>query len=335
MMRLSILGISRWHSTILPCVHINADMFLWGTSFNNLNKEECSLVIVGGDSLIGRQLLIECAKIGIATQASTRRNAGVSCDRFFLDLAAPRPEQYLPKNSHPILIVAAQTSYDACENNPASAKINIDAPLLLASAALTAGRRVIFVSTNSVFGGNLPLCNEDDKVMPQAAYSKQKAEAEQRLSALPRWSSHGSIVRLTKVLSPSTPPIAAWREALSRGEPILPFSDMIFSPISIQFAARSLIQVALSHHCGNFHFSGSSDLTYAEFAYRYVEMQKLSPDLVIPTTAAHAGVHLLFNPRYSSLGMTRTQQLMGTFPQRLSDVINDLLQAEKNNESVF
>lgn len=301
---------------------------------NAPEKKEQSLVIVGGDSAIGRQLSIECAKIGIATQVSTRRHERVGRDRFFLDLAAPLPDQCLPENSNPILIVAAQTGYDACENDSASAKVNVEAPVLLAEAALAAERRVIFVSTNSVFGGNLPLCNEDDKVMPQAAYSKQKAEAERQLIALPGWSLHGSIVRLTKVLSPSTSPIAAWRKTLSRSEPILPFSDMIFSPISIQFAARGLIQIALSPHCGNFHFSGTADVTYAEFAYQYAEMQKLRSDLVVATTAAQAGVKLLFNPRYSALGMVRTQQLIGIMPQNLSDVVYDLLQAEKSEVSV-
>lgn len=306
-------------------------MFSGCPPLNASDKKASSLVIVGGDGVIGRQLSIECAKVGITTQASTRRHERVGRNRFFLDLAAPRPDQYLPENSNPIIIVAAQTGYAACENDPASSKVNVEAPLLLAEAALDTGRRVIFVSTNSVFGGNLPLCNEDDKVMPQVAYSKQKAEAERRLSELPGWSLYGSIARLTKVLSPSTSPIAAWRETLNRGKPISPFSDMIFSPISIQFAACSLIQLALSPHCGNFHLSGAADVTYAEFAHRYVEMKKLSKDLVVPTTAAQAGVNLLFNPRYSALGMARTQQLIDTMPQSLSDVANDLLQAEKTN----
>lgn len=294
-----------------------------------------SLTIVGGDSVIGRQILIECEKVGVTAQASTRRAERVGPGRFFLDLTAEWPAENLPESSDPILIVAAKTGFDICENDPTSATVNVEASVKLAKVALATGRRIIFVSTSSVFGGDLPLCNEDDEVMPQATYSKQKAEAERQLSALPGWSSQGSIVRPTKVLAPSTSPIPAWREALGRGEPISPFSDMVFAPISIQFAARSLIRIALSPHCGNFHLSGAADVTYLEFARRYVEAYSLSDILVVPTTAAQAGIGPLFSRRYSALGMIRTQRLTNIAPQNMSDVVTDLMQAEQSLKVVL
>lgn len=293
-----------------------------------------SLTIIGGDSVIGRQLLIECGKAGVMAQASTRRAERVGPGRFFLDLTASQPAEYLPESSDPLVIVAAKTGFDICESDPTSATVNIEAPVLLARAALATGRRIIFVSTSSVFGGDLPLCNEDDEVMPQATYSKQKSEAERQLSALPGWSSQGSIVRPTKVLAPNTSPIPAWREALARGETISPFSDMVFAPVSLQFAARSLIRIALSHHCGNFHLSGAADVTYVEFARQYADAHNCDDALVVPTTSTQAGVNLLFSRRYSALGMLRTQQLTNIAPQDMSDVVSDLLQAEQSLKAV-
>lgn len=290
-----------------------------------------SLTIIGGDSEIGKQLLIECERIGVVVQASTRIPARVGSGHFFLDLTAPQPAEYLPESNNPILILAAKTGFDRCESDIASATINIEAPVLLAKAALDAGRRIIFVSTSSVFGGDLALCNEDDGVMPQATYSKQKAEAERQLIALPGWSSLGSIVRLTKVLAPSTSPIPVWRDALSRGESISPFSDMVFAPVSLQFAARSLIRIALSHHCGNFHLSGAADVTYVDFARQYVDAHNYDGSLIVPTTATQAGVNLLFSRRYSALGMIRTQQLMNIAPQSMINVVKELLQAEQRS----
>lgn len=294
-----------------------------------------SLTIIGGDSVIGRQLLIECAKVGVTAQASTRRAERVRPGRFFLDLTASQPADYLPEGNNPILIVAAKTGFDICENDPTSETVNVEAPVKLAKAALAAGRRVIFVSTSSVFGGDLPFCNEDDEVMPQATYSNQKAEAERQLSALPGWSAQGSIVRPTKVLAPSTSPLPAWREALGRGKTISPFSDMVLSPISIQFAARSLIRIALSHHCGNFHLSGDADVTYVEFARQYASAHNSDEALVVPTTSTQAGINLLFHRRYGALGMIRTQRLTNIAPQKMSDVVADLLQAEQSLKAVF
>lgn len=298
------------------------------------NRQDQSLTLIGGDSLIGSQLLIECERTGVFVQASTRRADKVGGNHFFLDLTASQPEKHLPKNIGPILIVAAKTGLDRCDSDPTSAKVNIEAPVLLAKAALATGRRVIFVSTDSVFGGDLPFRNEYDPLRPQATYSKQKAEAEQQLGALPAWAEQGAIVRLTKVLSPNTPPILVWRKALDHGEPISPFTDMVFSPISVQFAAKSLIRIALSDHCGNFHLSGVADVTYAEFARQYVAACNGNEALVAPTTSKQAGVELLFDRRYSALNMTRTQRLTHIAPQNLDDVIMDLLATESDPKAL-
>jgi len=289
-----------------------------------------AIVIVGGDSVIGRQLSVECAASGVSVMASTRRTEGVGAGRFLLDLTAPRPDEYLPQTGGPVIIAAAMTGYDACQNDPLSAVVNVEAPVLLARAALGAGRRVIFLSTSSVFNGDLPFPGEDDELTPHAAYSMQKAEAERRLSALPGWLSNGAIVRLTKALSPSTSPIPGWRERLGRGETITPFSDLTFAPISLQFAVSALIQITLSAHCGIFHLSGAADVTYAQFARRYAQALGPGADIVEPTTSAQAGVKLLFNPRHSALGTARTQRLTGIAPQSLDGVVEDLLQAEQN-----
>jgi dTDP-4-dehydrorhamnose reductase len=87
----------------------------------------------------------------------------------------------------------------------------------------------------------------------------------------------------------------------------------------------------MSPLCGNFHVSGAGDITYAEFALHYVAAKKLDSGLVVPTTAAKAGVNLLFSPTCSALGTTRTQQLVNIAPQSLSSVVEDLLQAEQKN----
>jgi dTDP-4-dehydrorhamnose reductase len=294
-----------------------------------------TLTIIGGDSVIGKQLLIECENLGVMAQASTRRMERVGGSRFFLDLTASQPAEYLPKSRDTLLIVAAKTGFELCESDPTSATVNIDAPVLLAKAALASGRRVVFVSSSSVFGGDHPLCHEDDNLMPKASYTIQKAEAERQLRALPGWSSQGAIVRPTKVLAPNTSPIPAWRDAINRGETISPFSDMVFSPISLQFVAHSLLQIALSSHCGNFHLSGAADVTYEEFARHYVNAHNCAAKLVVPTTSIQAGIGLSFRRSYSALGMVRTQQLTHIAPQNMRDVVKDLLQAEQDLRVVY
>jgi dTDP-4-dehydrorhamnose reductase len=288
-----------------------------------------SLVVVGGDSAIGRQLSIEAENAGLAVVQTTRRIETVGENRVFLDLEDPTPERFLPPGAGGVVILAARTGYDACEKDGLSEKINIEAPVSLAKAALAQGRRVVFVSSSSVFGGDLPFCNEYDLVAPPSAvYSLQKSEVERRLNALFQWDKLGGVVRLTKVLAPNSSPIRAWRESLARGEFISPFSDMVFAPISVQYAARNLIRIALSEHCGNFHLSNAADINYVAFARQYVAAHNGDIELIVPTTSELAGTSLFYGRRYSALGMVRTQQLIGIVPQKMDEVISDLLGAE-------
>ena len=169
--------------------------------------------------MIGKQMALVCRTRGVAVLASTRSSKTPGPGQFFLDLTTPNSADQLPDGDGPIVILAALTGYKECDAMPAlAAMVNVDAPVNLARAALNAGRRVVFVSSSSVFGGDIPNCREDDPVKPQAVYSAQKAETEQHLRSLPNWNSLGVVVRLTKVLAPNTAPLPAWRKALAGGE---------------------------------------------------------------------------------------------------------------------
>jgi len=154
----------------------------------------------------------------------------------------------------------------------------------------------------------------------------QKAQAEYALSeALSDQSDAWCIVRLTKVLAPHTPPLPHWSRDLSAGRPIHPFADLIFAPISCQFAARALVRVAEARLPGRFHLSGKENLSYADFAIQTVAAMGLPAELVQPTTAVAAGVRIAFQPRFSALGMARTEARLDIAPQPADSVVADLL----------
>ena len=95
---------------------------------------------------------------------------------------------------------------------------------------------VTFVSSNTVFGGERPWCNEDDFHDPLFAYAQHKAAAEAAISELAvnlNKTNCFNIVRLTKILGIQTSPIPNWIGSLERGELINPFKDLIFAPISV------------------------------------------------------------------------------------------------------
>jgi dTDP-4-dehydrorhamnose reductase len=111
---------------------------------------------------------------------------------------------------------------------------------------------------------------------------------------------------------------------LESGGIIAPFSDLVFAPVSLGYAAAGLARVALAGVGGRFHLSGEENLSYEEFARRWCAALGYPASRVKPTTSAEAGVAIPFKPRYSALGMRRTERVLGLRPQSVSEVISGL-----------
>jgi dTDP-4-dehydrorhamnose reductase len=288
-----------------------------------------AILVVGGDGLVGSALAACLASRGRRVLATTRRTECVSAQRPLLDLGMPDAFE-IPDGVYRACIVAATTNYGRCETDPDAWRINVETIPRLAARLLEHGLRVSFLSTNTVFGGERPWPAEDDPHAPGIAYATQKSEGEaaiatfaDRLGARDRL----SVVRLTKVLDPSTAPIPDWLAAWSRGETVQPFSDLVFAPMSIRFVAESLATLAGQDHCGNFHLSGSDNVTYVDLARALASRLGLPPALVGSTTARERGIRIAFAPTFSALGMARTTALSGLRAQGLDAAVEDLAAA--------
>ncbi|MDA0226399.1 MAG: sugar nucleotide-binding protein, partial [Proteobacteria bacterium] len=192
---------------------------------------------------------------------------------------------------------------------------------------LEQGVFVTFISTNSVFGGERPWPGEDDPHAPGIAYARQKDEAEQviveaarRLGASERL----NITRLTKILDRDTSPLPAWFAAWKKGEPVQPFHDLVFAPMTVGFVGEALATLGEKRVPGNLHLSGAENVSYVRFAQALALRLGVDEKLIAPTTATAKGIHIAFKPTYSGLGMQRTTRLTGVRPQTLAGVIEDL-----------
>ncbi len=284
-----------------------------------------AVLIVGVDSLVGESTAHALRDFGTLVYGTTRRAETVSAERLLLDISEPADFK-VPAQIQVAILCAAITPYGRCETDPAALDVNVCGPARLAMRLVEAGVFVVYLSSNTVFGGNRPFCNEDDSVSPGFAYAEQKVQAERALSeALAHRADRFCIVRLTKVLAPNIAPLPQWYEELSNARPIHPFTDLIFAPISRQFVGRSLARIAKARSPGHFHLSGKENLSYADFAKQTVAAMGLPSELVQPTTSVAAGVRIAFQPRFSALGMARTRALLDIAPQPAESVIADLL----------
>jgi dTDP-4-dehydrorhamnose reductase len=286
-----------------------------------------TFLVVGGDSLVGGGTVDALERRSHPVFASTRRRDTLNGRRVFLDFESDAPF-LAPADANYAFLIAAATNYDRCEKDPLAKVINAELIPRAVAALLEQGLFVTFISTNAVFGGDRPWPHEDDAHAPGIAYSQQKSEAESiiraaadRLGACDRL----NFVRLTKIMNAGVSPLPAWFAAWKRNEPVEPFSDLIFAPISVRFVGEALATIGERRITGNLHISGADNVSYVDLAHALARRLGVDADLIRPTTSIEKGVNIPFKPRFSGLGMTRTTELSGVRPQPLEHLVDDLI----------
>lgn len=257
-------------------------------------------LVVGADGGIGRPLLAALRAAGRPAVGTSRRGSDTALS---LDLARSDSWQ-LPVGVAVAYLCAAVTSIETCRRDPAGTRrINVDATLALAGHLQDRGSHVVFLSTNQVFDGTVPLRGEDEPTCPLTEYGRQKAEVEAALLA----AGGATVVRLTKVVPPDWPLLRNWSEALSRGEPVGAFRDMVLAPIPTAFAVDVLVRVGAARPGGVVHVSADADLSYADFARQIAA----DSSLVHEISFADRGLPPEAAPRHTALRTTRLSKLFG------------------------
>lgn len=212
-----------------------------------------TILIVGGDSAIGRAVAAELEARGRPVAATSRR-AGRHPS---LDLAQPPATWEVPM-ADAALVAAGIGSLAACEADEDLARaVNVTAVAALA-------QRVPFVlvlSTTQVFSGAQAHIPADAPVGPANAYGRVKAEAEAVALA-----AAGAVLRLGKVLSPHLPLVQDFVATLKAGGTVEAFSDMVLAPVTLEQVAALAADILIGRLGGIHHLSGDCDITYAEMA---------------------------------------------------------------------
>jgi dTDP-4-dehydrorhamnose reductase len=147
-------------------------------------------------------------------------------------------------------------------------EVNAGGAAHVAAAARAAGARLVHVSSDAIFRGDLgrPL-REDDPPDPVTAYGATKAAAEAAVAA----AHPGALLVRTSLLygGPGHAPGPHEQVALAaaRGQPAMTFyDDEIRCPVQVDDLAAALVELAATAHHGPLHVAGPDAVDRATFA---------------------------------------------------------------------
>jgi dTDP-4-dehydrorhamnose reductase len=185
-----------------------------------------------------------------------------------------------------ILNTAAFHKVDECEKNSEKAwLINAIGPQNIAQVANDLGSRAVFISSDYVFSGSLPVGSsyeEDHLVSPVNAYGYSKAAGEMAtLSA----NSKNLVVRISSVFGStgSSGKSGNFVETIIKkaknGDPLVVVNDMHMAP-TYTVDASQIIHAALEANIsGRLHAANSGSATWFDFAFEILKLTGLKTEL--------------------------------------------------------
>lgn len=288
-----------------------------------MKDKSSTVLIVGSDSLVGRALMTYLQQMGEHVIGTTRQRESIGEFHIYLDLRENMDKWQCPWPINVAIICAGVTKLKACKQDPiGSALVNVEGISILIKNLVARNSFVIYLSTNQVFDGSVPLRLPSDSVCPVTEYGRQKAETEKRISEC---GNNISIVRFARILQPNFPLFSSWVESLKNNKSIHPFLDMTLAPVSLHFSIQVLYKISKIRLPGIVQVSANKDITYAEAARYIANIIGANPDLVQPINSDAAGLQFEAIPRYTSLDTSRLREKLGIDVPDIWSTINSVL----------
>lgn len=209
---------------------------------------------------------------------------------------------------------AAMTNVDGCETaEDAAYRVNALGPANLAKACANQGAKLVHVSTDYVFPGNVAGERvETDETAPISAYGRTKLEGE----------------KLALATNPKTFVVrTAWlygyvgknfvktmlRLACDVGHMTV-VDDQVGNPTSANDLAYEILKIAETENYGIYHCTNNGICSWAEFAREIVSLAGFDPSIVSTCTSEEYSANhpeSASRPKYSALHNKRLEETVG------------------------
>ena len=236
-------------------------------------------LITGGSGQLGHHLREQLADADLV--AFTRAELDITdADAVADAIGTHRPDV--------VVNAAAYTKVDAAETDEDAARaVNGDGPRNLAAALSRFGGKLVHVSTDYVFSGDLDRPYEpDDPVSPRTAYGRTKLAGEQAVrSLLP---DNSWVVRTAWVYGGPGPNFVSTMVRLeSERDTLTVVADQIGSPTWVGDLAGGLIELGRSAvAAGTLHYTNAGQASWCDLARAVFELRGADPQRVQPITTA-------------------------------------------------
>ena len=279
------------------------------------------VLIIGGSGLLG-SALVGLFPNACFTFNRTEMNVPNS---FKLNISEQGALELLLEKVRPetVIVTAAMTDVDGCELDPEMAyRINALPFFTIVKYLSRVGGRIVQVSTDYVFSGEVGKYREYDKREPINVYGKSKMKAEDIII------SSGidyTIIRTSGIFgageSSGKVNFFLWvYRSLLNGKEISVVKDQYYSPTMNTYLAEAIAEIYSKGIGGIIHFSSIDRISRYDFALLIADAFSLNHNLIKPALMNEMK-WIAKRPRDSSLNSERATKTLANKPLRVSEAI--------------
>jgi len=258
------------------------------------------LLILGGDSSIGSYLFNNLDRNSFQISITTRNKSNVNQENIFLDLQDIHDFAIDYSHYDIVIFCAALTSVAECEKNPKDAfLINHLNTFNIIKEFEKNNVFVILFSTTQVFSGKNKIEYVSNQTNPISIYGKTKEILE--IDLIP-YLNKICILRCTKIIFKTNDLFRNWVSELNSHKSISPYSDIYFSPISIEFLMFAILEIINKKITGLNQISSKTDMKFSDAAFYICEKLNLNSNLINPKNFVND--NLIYIPQYSFIEPT-------------------------------
>ncbi len=242
-------------------------------------------LIIGASGFLGKEVFNYIKSMGYEVMGT--RNTSNDQNFVTFDLLKDRIKNcvdplFLKSNKKLFLVIcAALSQIDRCFTEKAiSHQINVEKTILLIKDLRQLGAVPVFISTSSVYSGDIGNYNEDSTHGPINEYGRHKQEVEQFLNKnVPE----AFILRLDKLVSDDVSGkhmFTEWYNNIKNNQPIICI-DQVFSPTCTKDVARSILAGCQLRLCSAYNVANPEIFARADLARQFISAAGKKVDVIV------------------------------------------------------